>query len=143
MGRSADDLVLKLGRKVYEVRTVAGYTDQQVPVLFRVLLGGDQCLSVDDVELEVPHFQVAGSPYERHELLRAFWACNRRRRQLHVQQPCRPLLVTRGPRLCDRDKARRRSVPVGPLRRAHALGNGLPGLPPIGCGAQDGAEGGP
>ena len=89
----------------------------------------------------MPHLQVTGGPYERHQLLRALGPLDRRRRQLHVQQPCRTLLVPGRPRPRDRDQARSRPVSVRPLGRAHALCNRFARLPPVGRGAEDRTEG--
>ena len=56
---AVDDVVLQVGGHVAEVRTVPGHTDDQVAIAVGVLLGGEQGVAVDDVELEMPQFQVA------------------------------------------------------------------------------------
>ena len=50
---SVDDLVLQRFVEVAEEIGVAGYADNEVFVVLRVLLGFDEGLSVDNVELDV------------------------------------------------------------------------------------------
>ena len=51
--RSCDDFVLQLLRHVVEVVGVARHADEQVFVVIRLLLGIEQGLRIDDVELDV------------------------------------------------------------------------------------------
>jgi len=52
-----DDLVLKFFAEIVEVVTIAGNPHNQVFVVFRLLLGGQQRTAVDDIKLDVMTIQ--------------------------------------------------------------------------------------
>lgn len=56
--RPRDDLVLKSPAEIPEMVTVAGNPDDEIPVVFRMLLSLQKRLAVNDIELNVVAVQV-------------------------------------------------------------------------------------
>ena len=82
---SLDDFVLELGGQVDKVGTVPRHPDQQIAVFLGVFLGRDEGILVDDIELEVSQFHIAGGPDQRHQIPGSHFPVNSCRTQLQIQ----------------------------------------------------------
>lgn len=71
---TGDEVVLQILGQFREVGAVARDADDEAAVLFRILLGIDQGLAVDHVELHMPQPQVHEGADEAHQLAGTFLA---------------------------------------------------------------------
>ena len=125
---------------IAEVRAVPGHTDDQVAIAVRVLLGGEQGVAVDDVELEMPQLQVAPRADDAHDFLRALLARHALGRQLDVQKTGGAVdhAVVFG--MVVRQQNGGRAVVVGAVRRRGTVSQGEPGNAAVRGSGDDLAE---
>ena len=83
---TGDEVVLQILGQFREVSAVARDADDEAAVLFRILLGIDQGLAVDHVELHMPQPQVHEGANEAHQLAGTFLAGQAAGGELDVQQ---------------------------------------------------------
>ena len=71
---SVDDLFLRVPAQFHKIGAVSGHPYHKVPMIFRLLLGLDQCLCVDHVKLHM--FSAIGQVYLQKvgQLLHVFGA---------------------------------------------------------------------
>ena len=58
MSGTGNQIILQILRQLHEIRTVACNPHNQVAVLLRLLLGRQQRLTIDDIELHMPQMQI-------------------------------------------------------------------------------------
>lgn len=83
---AGDDFVLQLLSHVVKVVAVASNTNEQVAVVLRMLLGIEERLGVNDVELDVMTAELEVGADERGELFQVFVATQQVRHEAHVEQ---------------------------------------------------------
>ena len=91
--RTADEVVLQVAGKLREVGTVARDADNEVAVALGIRLCGQQRVTVDDVELQMPQLEIAEHADEADQLFSARIAFQTLRRKLDVQQTSGTLVI--------------------------------------------------
>ena len=134
---SGDDLLLKRLAQIAEIIAVTGNTDNQVPVLFRVLLGRAQGGRIHHIELNVMSVQFEIGAHQLNQPVQIRIGLQKLRRKFLIEKrlPGSDMIhLGSGFQNC------RRTFSIRTLHRRNPFGKRLPGVPAVGSCSGHGSE---